>query len=1709
MRSGVFTFILLLAFNIGYSQYIILTDTVQTFGEKVMLLLDHTNNSSASAIGQDFNALWPAQFSNQQQKTIIGIALAMQKKGLQHLPFFRDYFGVITTAVNKANISSQKLDHLLDIFSQSLEMQQPVIFKRELNGVRKFFERGAFHHSKNNSLYALGDRYDFEFIPLKVNEEVPAVLPEQVVEEVPEVEEQEDEGDDKQDPWAENGDSGWGDNVWNEAGENNEESKEGEESSNLQEVLAMRSGVDLPPEEGAVIRFKSVDLAIVTRYDSAILKNTSGVYMPGKNMFVGHGGTFDWSLTGMKEKMIYADLDGYFINVRRPGFKADEVKLHDNSRLEKPAEGIFEYRSLKHDKPADASYPRFISYDNNNKIKVSGAENFKFRGGVALLGQRRSTACLSNTNSELKASDARGRKFRVEAAQFELGDSLITARNASITIYQGNDSITHPSVKFRYYLNRHEMVAVKELDGFKIRPFSSSYYQMSIDADLITWDLRTDSMNISVMNAKSMLPAYFKSSEYYDEREITELSGVYKFNPLMMVYHFGNKIKSRAFYVEDLIKKLKLKEKPVRSAMLRLYYLDYIDYDETSGRIYLKDKAIHFVESKNSRKDFDELLIPSLSSDKPNATLHFDNNELTVRGISKFYISEMLDVYIFPKDHEISLLKNRDFKFDGQLFAGNFEFVGRDFTFRYDSFLVDLQNIDSIRFYVDQGDNQRERIENKMIGIGQNGLGSKDLAFVQAGTNGILYINRPDNKSGRRLFPQYPIFNAARGALVYFGDENTLDGAYDKSVYFEVPPFAIDSLSSSDPAAVGFDGTFVGGDILPTFKETLRIMPDNSLGFEHAIPEEGYNLYGSETKLYNRLKLDKNGLVADGMIKHLNSTLNSKSFTLYPDSVVSPQTSFELLVGEYYSVSYPGIVADSASLNWKPFEDQMILKNDSLPFDLYSHTASLDGSIILTSKGVNGEGTMRTKGFESFSKEFDFREDDLQARHASFKLNSENDEKPLLTGEDILLKFDFIKNIADLSPEIEGMAAIDFPYAQMKTSISNATWDLSEGKVYMVKPEDVPIEYSYFYTTREELDSLAFNADAAVYDLEKSELKVSGIPHIAVADAYIIPENNEVLILENATIGELHNTKVIIDTLNEYHHLVDGTIQIHSRKEFSGHASYQYINALKDTFNVKFGQFELWKDKDNKEATYQTVSSGIVEDPILISTGILFKGDMKMYARKKALELDGFVKLDLKSDPDYDTWVRYTSKDEAIQDVMYSFNSAETTDGEKLDAGIYYESMSRDLYAVFAGSKKLVADEELFGADGMLYYDKNRDRYVIEDTAKTNGSKLSGKVYTYDDATGDIGFEGPLNILASDEEIKIQASGTGSGNIKTNEYAMDIMAKIDFKVDQQALALMAADIFEVVENLNVGEAESDKDAFLYKLAEFIGDRAAQEYDKRLLENYIPVASFSSKLAGSLMFSKLILNWSPERDAWYSTDKLGLSNILKYDINGSIDGFMEIAKTEEKGDVVNIFIQVSSGCWYFFNYEDRRLIIFSSNQAFNDQILKKSNVNKAKLGEYVFAGGDQQDVLKFIDHFRLDYLGISEPYELSTPVENVDTFILPGVGESESDLNEGDDGFGGDDVETIYEETDDGFGDSPVQENEQPKEKVNEQKPELQGHYEDVQGEAEISKQEKKRLKKEKKAKKEKEKQAGKNMNSDNNTENKKKEKKEEDDDEGF
>ncbi len=1549
---------------------------VTTFATEMKTMMDRTKSPDAKAISASFDTVWSeGGFSTQQKEVILDIANQMNVKKMSPRPHFQHFLTALVYSVTEENINTGKKDDMLDMILKSVKQFSEKENDNLFIVLSTMFYHKSLYHSAFSKIGIDGHSYKFNFIaPIEVIDE--------------EIFVEETESGEEDDGWFEDWDDDKSGDDWDTNWDKEEDFPEPEQ--NQRELYETPQ----PILAGPIITFETLDLYFLTSFDSTSLMRTSGSLMLTNNVFVGLGGKFDWSVTGLSSDSVYCDFDKYNFNITKTKISAENVKMSYKGKLDTPVSGVFDFESHRSDSPFNSRYPRFKSYENDVKVKLANDGELIYNGGFSMEGRKISSSSLFAGPASIEVRKKGVRKFRSKAKRYILNDSIVEAEVASVVIYQNSDSIVHPAIRIKYNFKSDNLIVLKDQGRYKYAPFFASFFNMDITADMIRWNLNEDSLDISILNARNQIPAYFESQEYFNPDRFSEMAGLYKFHPLFLVVGYSRKINSGEFNVDDLIEFSKRPEGVVRSAMEFLMSYHYIDYNSASGEIKVRRKAYHNVLSKNRRKDYDNLLIASKLTNMPNATYFLSDNELTVRGIDKFYISELLDVYIIPDKNEITLKKNRDFTFNGQLFVGNFEYIGKDFTFQYDSFKVDMQVIDSLRFYIEDEDSPnggKKLLENKLIGGSGGDSTSNDSSATAQRTSGTLLINKPNNKSARRVYPGYPSFNAENGSVIYFGGKDVLGGAYaDRSVYFVVPPFKIDSLSESDVRSLGFEGTFVTSGLLPEFKEKLRIMPDNSLGFVHQAPINGYEIQGDKGKFYKTLTLDKNGLRGNGKIEYLSSTLKSNDFVFYTDSIVTNGSSMVMDKKLLGNASFPDAVVDNYKLRWIPKKDSMFIHNNDAPFQLYDATASLNGFLNVTPEGVLGGGQLLTRGSESVSNELSFTSNLYSARHAKFEIKSDNPEKPALSGDDIRLQFNLDRNDADISPEIEGVAAINFPYAQMKTSITNAKWNLDDRSVTMVKPDEVDINSSYFYSTREELDSLAFNAAAATYDINSLQLHVTGIPFIKVADAKVTPENSELTILENSELQPLENASLVIDTLNSFHNLSDGHITIISRNEFVGDATYDLVAAA-DTFGIKFNSFEMESVREGRRGKkLQTVSRGTIEemDRILVSPKMIFKGTATMYATRQALELDGFVKLDLQKISGYDTWIEYKSISDT-QQVIIEYAKIVTNDGTNPISGLHFEAGEFNLYPTFVNERRTMGDEDFFVPGGMLMYDETEEAFKIEDPLKTSGKSFAGKSFTYDEENSKVTFEGPLNFLSQNTTMKLKAAGKGEGNIDSYEYNLNAFLAFDFDVPLPALNEMALDIQDLIERVGLQEAHEDKTKLLYKAAELMGNKSATMYDEKSQEEYISLVSQSSELVKALVISDVDLEWSDTDKAFYSSmnSKIGISNISRNDINARTDGFIEIRKTEESGDIINIFLKISSS-WYYIGYADNRLVLFSNNREFNEIIKSKTNVAKAKIGEFVFIPGEMNEVQNFVDEFRKVYYDINDSFILDEPTQVV-------------------------------------------------------------------------------------------------------------------------
>ena len=1566
-----------------------------TFAVELKEWLETSRRPYAQQVGGAFYSAWTSGAFAGREDSIRAVAERYRAKGFRPYDQAGKLIDVLTVAANHPMVKSPQFDSLLYMLDQTAVYYEPEQLRNALNTVKLYLDSSSLYHINFNRLHAYEGELSFRFVaPAPAFDDYFGF--EQTTEEVTEEDDDywggwdEEEEEETEDDWSDDWD------TWDTGSSSFEvlvEEPEDENSALIEELTSYAG----PEPEGPIMHFDYVTLVMATPWDSVAIMETNGDLTLTNGLFIGQGGRFDWTAAGLPADQVWVELENYNFNISVPELSADNVTLNYEGYIKDPVKGVFDFQSRRHAVPEQARYPRFMSYGTDVEITSLGDDIISYTGGFSLNGQQINSNSVFAGFALLTGRDSTGLLFRAKSKRYVFEGDEITTDRAVVALYQGQDSIYHPALRLRYTLPTRQLVLQTTDGGFKHFPYRASYYEMDFFTDIIRWDLNTDTLDISILNARDQVPAVFESEDYFNEEQFNNLTRVFGFHPLLILTNFASKKRSNSFFVDELSQATNLSEGKIDGAMKYLRERSFVEYDPVSKEITIQDKTWHYVRSKFRKKDYDNMFIPSYSPGRPNATVNRRTKELTLRGIPKFYISEELETFIVPNDETITLLGNRDFKFNGELQVGNFQFIGEDFTFNYDAFLVNLTKIDSIRFYIEvkdeNGNPQRKLIDNQLVGINNDSTMPSNLSMNAQATAGTIYINRPDNKSGIQRVADFPVFDANQGAIVYFNDPSVLGGVYDKSLYYVIPPFKIDSLADSDPGAISFPGTFYSNGILPPIEEKLVITEDNILGFRHQLPPEGLSLYEGKGRVYNEIVMDRNGLQGQGTIDYLSAHMESNRYTFYEDSVITKIGSTATIApGQLGAASYPQGEVTDYSMTWYPKRDQLFLTNNADPFSLYNGTATLNGRLEINPEMASGRGKLLTRGSETRSQRYSFAEDAFIGRNAYFEIKSNNPRKPAVLGQDVRVDFQLARNTAEISPEREGEAGIGFPYAQYKTSIPSAIWSLTDNRVTMTKPADVPIENSYFYSTRREQDSLVFNATTAEYIIDSLLMRIGGIPYIVVADAYIIPNNNEVVVRQNAEIQKLAQARLVIDTLNEYHNMFDGTIDIVSRKKFFGDATYELVNAVADTFAIKLDRFQLVEVENPRRGQMpaNTVSSGTVAeaDNVVISPGMLYRGRITMYADKPALELRGFVKLDFKTVPDYDTWIVYQSSAES-QEVVFDFASSTQEGGRPLEAGLHFNSVTGDIYHTFVTRKENSRDHDFFVPSGNLYYDELTTDYVIADPLKDTSDAWAGKVFRFDENQREIYFEGAVQFMEDEPLVGLQSAAKGEVNLDSSLVRMNTFLTLNFDIPKTVQQEMGLDLLEVIELLGAPQGARDPLATTYLMAEIVGEENARYYDEASLQAYTPMLEASRKLETTLAICDVDMEWSSEQRAWYSKgSRIGLSNVQDIDLNASLEGYLEIRRTIT-GQELHLFIKASPASWFYFQYADGRLGMFSSNETVNAELMAKSNALKAKPGDFIFYASDIAETLGFINRYRQTYLDIFDAYNMDDPVPGMD------------------------------------------------------------------------------------------------------------------------
>ncbi|MHC2991299.1 hypothetical protein OB13_06765, partial [Pontibacter sp. HJ8] len=1536
MKHKLLPIFFFLSFFAAQAQTKLSTDPAE-FVKDAKALLVAGKVANAETLSADLEGIWNnGKLSAKQKQQVIDISQRMYRKKLRANPHFEQFFLMLTGGINSQKMGNAQLDNMLEVLDKAVQQEEGVNLDRFLSTSSRYLTSGILYQNKQYTLRSSGGSVNFAY-------EGKAAAKDTDKEAANGTEWDNFSWDDEA---AASGqeelvDDGWG-SVVSKPKKADPKAEEKKRKENFKKMF-----IPAPPKvSGPILKLENVTLAFATSFDSTSIKKTSGQLMLANNMFVGEGGSFEWQAAG---KPVSAAFRKYNFDITAAAFKVPDATLTYNAVLDTPIEGALEFRSTKPGKNGEKLYPRFASFTNDAKVKSLGS-NIAYRGGFTLAGDIVGSKPLDGSVSELVVSLNGERKFRSMAHNYNLNDSVISTNRASVAIYQKKDSLSHPAMQLSYSKPAKELVLTRDKGSYGKTPFYGSYHKFEIRAERLVWNLESPLVNFSILNTKTLIPVQLESNNYFSNIRYQQLVGVASFHPLQALVAYGAKVKSSEFYAADVAKANKINESAIREAAINLAREGYLNYDGQSNFISLKPKAWHYVGSARKTNDYDHLVIKSVVPSGKNATLNLSNNKLTVRGVEKVaFNNDSTSIYVIPDSNIVHLLDNRNMEFSGKIYAGRLNFKGSQFKFNYKEFMIDMQKLDTVAFATKKRSGLNKN-ENEQVMTSRSGKMS-----------GKLYINKPDNKSGKEYYPDYPKFDAPMGGQVAFSRPEVLAGAYDSTVYFDIPSYKLDSLSAGK-GSIAFSGVFHSGGIFPPIKTKLTMMPDQTLGFYYQPGSNGLPAFGGKGIAYDTIMMNSEGIQSRGPLKYLTSTFEAPVFTYYLDRVITKAGTNAKMTAGGGAADFPEATFGKFEMNWMAKQDTMYVFVEKEPLQVYKDQHKFTGIAKLSPGGLYGSGELDNKVANVVTDKFLFKGSSFAGNHAQMIVKSDVEGRPAVKAQDVAINYDLAKNNVEFGSEQKGAASIEFPKAQYKTSMSKAKWDMKQQKISLAAEEGGG--KNYFYSQHPEQEGLRFSAESGEYDLKVNSILAGGVPYIPLADVHVIPDSGKVAVAADATIKTLHNSRVIADSLKQFHKLYAGSIDVQSRNAFKGVATRDYQNAASDSFTLRFADFtygeQQLKKKEQIKTTY-AMAQVSEDDKFYIFPRIRYRGGVKMYSYRPHMDFDGDLKLNFTGNEADSDWFPFKQDSLNPDNVRIPIVNPKAADGTALHTGLHVSRGTSKLYNTFVSKKQYEDDLDIFLVDGNLSYDKNLNEFKIANAARSVADSYEGNELRYNEASKTVHFQGKLNLVNSLKHFGIESAGSGSANADSSRYNIDALLAFDLNVHNNVINAMAK---KVSENATRDGSElSGGEAMLYKLGSVIGNRDTRKYRDQAA--YTPLSKLSGKLMRSMVFSKVDLRWSNEKNAWYSVGKLGLASMMKEDINANMDGYMEIRQDLNGEPVVNLYLQVDPYTWFFINYQENGLVMISSDPDFNKVVRSKASGGRGASHKYALYMGENIDKNRFV------------------------------------------------------------------------------------------------------------------------------------------------
>lgn len=1256
------------------------------------------------------------------------------------------------------------------------------------------------------------------------------------------------------------------------------------------------------------IEFKSLDLICQADNDKIKIANCAGTYFPDKKIWIGTRGRINWERVGKPETEVYATFTKHKIDMNTGGFTVDSALLtYPKISTQKIVGTLTDKVSpvISAELVKKSVYPQFTSSEPTIEIKGIVGDQATYKGGFSMKGSQVNSQTIGDGLAKITLL-YKGKPFvEVISDAFRLDSGKVIGMESSVKIKVDTGYIYHPKISFNYNITKKKMVLTRGVNGLMRMPLTDNYHGIEIDVEQVIWDQSQPYMDFDMISNEKT--AYIETNTFFKKFLFESWQGALAMNPLEKMFQYCRTNRIRKFTIQDYANNFGTTKENLTQQLMDLADGGFLFYNRQNDSIYVRDKLYNWISNNSGAKDYDIIRLSSVISAKPNITYMFNTSELKMEGVRKFTFSDSQNVVSIPKEQLVIIKKDKNMHFSGMVRAGRIDFFSKDFNFDYALFQINNTTIDSmVIYYPDLNTNALRKVES-----------------VLSNTYGRILIDKPNNKSGLKNHPEYPIFIAERGSEINYDRAATHNHAYKADKFkFEIDPFTIDSLDNFTIAGFAFAGTLKSDGIFPDIRNKASIQPDYSLGFVDKVNLPMYNGKGTGDLVIN---LSNRGFYGSGDLIYQTSISKSPEYLLLPDATVGTSTSFNMPE----SAKYPLVSGFNIRTEWYPKQDRMFQTKLDSNFNIFKMNYNFDGKLTLSPMDLRGDGRLLWPEAVFASDEMIFGRNKSDAATSSIKIYAVDPSKFAFECNNVKGNLDFDKREGKFLTNVIG-SYTHFPYNNYSSNMNDYKWDMNK-KTMEIKPSPAMAGLKPIFVglPQNTTDSVKFECAYAKFDLANFVLNMEKIPHIDIADSRVFPFEGKATVREKAAMDRLDSSRIVANRTDKFHEIKNCRTTILGGNSLRADGYYRYIDKYKTEQPLYVDSIRIDKEK-------HLVGYGkLAEDKnFRLDKKIGFKGLFEVISTRKPIQFIGYVRPMHSFTFMETSWLRYNYVVDP-QNVVINVRNPRDKDNNKLSLGLYFANDSNHVYPILFDLKRRYSDPELQSDTGIMFYDYAQDAFFVGDSAKLNHQSLKGSYMQFNEKDHSVYAEGRFNFNFNlgNQKVKCETAGSAIHTAEDSTYRFNLMMWLNFPLPAEINAKISK--FLLADGAGKAPGSLKNDETKKALVELISDiKTAEKMQKTI--NATGIMPPEGEFKSGFVFTNVNFGFNRVKRKFLGTGNITMPLFNGAVINKSYDATVAIEK-KKSGDKITIYLVADNGEWLFIEYVRGTIIIASNNAELNTAV----------------------------------------------------------------------------------------------------------------------------------------------------------------------------